>query len=166
MNHDRRDSVSTLKKSFGVCVLLVLALTASGASAVPADPDRAAIEKGIDQWLDGFNQADVPQMMAVFSDDLVYMTSGMAGSMNKQQVTQSFIDQFAKYSGNIVGITDEIRVSGRLAFDRGHFTVSMTPKAGGAPLVLSGQFLETWGKEKDGQWRVQRLMNLNDPVKK
>ena len=165
MNRDRRASVSSLKKSLGACALFLLALSGS-VNAAPADPDRAAIEKGIDQWLDGFNKSDVQQMMDVFSDDLIYMTSGMAGSINKQQITKSFTDQFAKYSGHIIGITDEIQVSGGLAFDRGHFTVTLTPKAGGAPLVFTGQFLETWGKEKDGQWRVQRLMNLNDPPKK
>lgn len=165
MNRHRPVSLPSLKKNLGACALLFLVL-ANGAYAASADPDRAAIEKGIDQWLDGFNKADVQQMMNVFSGDLIYMTSGMAGSIGKQQITQSFTDQFAKYSGHIVGITDEIRVSGKLAFDRGHFTVTLTPKAGGAPLVVTGQFLETWGKEKDGQWRVQRLMNLNDPPKK
>ena len=44
------------------------AATVATVSSGPA-PDVGALQKRIDQWLDGYNKADVAQMMDVFSAD-------------------------------------------------------------------------------------------------
>jgi ketosteroid isomerase-like protein len=135
-------------------------------AAVTSGPPRdvAALEKRIDQWLDGYNRADVKQMMDVFSDDFTDESTGTPASADKAQVTQAFISLFAKYDTHIVGVTDEIRTSGDMAFDRGHYTQTFTPKAGGTTITQTGRFLEVW-KREDGVWRVQHIVDLRDPAR-
>lgn len=138
---------------------------ASTHAAVSSGPPRdvAALEKRIDQWLDGYNKGDVAQMMDVFSDDFTDEEQD-APSADKPAVAQAFTGLFARFDTRIIGVTDEIRVSGDLAFDRGHYTTTFTPKAGGTTVARAGRFLEVW-KREGGVWRVQHLMTLHDPAK-
>ena len=133
---------------------------------VTSGPPRevAVLEKRIAQWLDGYNRADVKQMMDVFSADFIDESNDVVPSANKVQVTQAFTALFAKYDAHIVGITDEIRVSGEIAFDRGHYTQTFTSKAGGATITQTGRFLEVW-KREDGVWRVQHIMDIHDQTR-
>jgi ketosteroid isomerase-like protein len=153
--------------------LLVLATTLSlpglGYAATQArltsgpPRDVAALEKRIDQWLEGYNKADVTQMMDVFSEDFTDEEQD-APLVDKAQVSMAFTGLFAKYDTHIEGVTDEIRVSGDLAFDRGHYVASYTPKAGGVTVSRNGRFLEVW-KREDGVWKVQHIVTLHDPAK-
>lgn len=150
-------------------LLLLLGLPALGLAATQAQissgppRDVAALEKRIDQWLDGYNKADVAQMMDVFSDDFTDEEQD-APPADKAQVAQTFTGLFARFDTRIQGVTDEIRVSGDLAFDRGHYLTTLTPKAGGTTFTRAGRFLEVW-KREGGVWRVQHIMTLHDAAK-
>jgi len=139
-------------------------LAATHAQVTSGPPrDVAALEKRIDQWLDGYNKADVAQMMDVFSDDIMDEEQG-APVADKTQLTETFTGLFAKYDTRIEGVTDDIRTSGDLAFDRGHYTTIFTPKAGGTTFTQSGRFLEVWRRE-DGVWKVLQIMTFHDQAK-
>jgi ketosteroid isomerase-like protein len=146
---------------FGVGVLI----SAHAASVPPASSgpaaDVGALEKRIDQWLDGYNKADVEQMMDVFGNDFSMDMEGAPATLDKAEATHIYDGVFAKYDTHIQGITDEIRVSGDMAFDRGHYTQTLTPKAGGSTIVHKGHFMEVWERQ-DGVWRVTRLMDMSD----
>ncbi|HEY1773755.1 MAG TPA: nuclear transport factor 2 family protein [Gammaproteobacteria bacterium] len=138
----------------------------STATVVTSGPPRevAALEKRIAQWLDGYNRADVKQMMDVFSADFTDESNDVVPTANKAQVTQAFTSLFAKYDARIVSITDEIRVSGDMAFDRGHYIQTFTSKTGGTTITQTGRFLEVW-KREDGVWRVQHVMDIHDQAR-
>jgi ketosteroid isomerase-like protein len=138
----------------------------SSALTVTSGPPRevAALQKRIAQWLEGYNRADVKQMVDVFSADFTDESNDVVPSANKAQVTQAFTSLFARYDARIVGVTDEIRVSGDMAYDRGHYTQTFTSKAGGTTITQTGRFLEVWRRE-DGVWRVQRLMDIHDQAR-
>ena len=141
-----------------------LALAETHAKLTSGSPrDVAALEERIDQWLDGYNKADVEQMMDVFSEDFTDEEQD-APIIDKAQMTQAFTGIFAKYDTHIVGSTEEIRVSGDMAFDRGHYITSFTPKAGGTTVTRAGRFLEVW-KREGGLWKVQHIVALHDQVK-
>ncbi len=160
-----RDAFWSLLPLAALC-LPVLAMADGTQTAVTSGPPRdvASIEKRIDQWLDGYNKADVQQMMDVFSSDFTDDSRVDKAPESKAQNTQDYSGTFAKYDSHITGITDEIRVSGDMAFDRGHYTVTFTPKAGGTTITVTGRFLEVW-KREDGVWRVQHLMDAHESAK-
>jgi len=143
---------------------LLISATAATMAAVSSGPapDVGALQKRIDQWLDGYNKADVAQMMDVFSDDFTLDDEGAPGILDKAQTTRIYGGLFAKYDTHIQGITDELRASGDMAFDRGHYIITLTPKGGGTTIVHKGHFLEVWERGKDGAWKVRRLMDMND----
>src|SRR5579859_4230721 len=145
---------------------VLISATAATVATVTGGPagDVAALQKRIDQWLDGYNKADVPQMMDVFSDDFSMDAEGAPGTLDKAQSTRIYDGVFAKYDTHIEGITDELRASGDMAFDRGHYTITLTPKGGGATVVHKGHFLEVW-ERKDGVWSVQRIMDMSDATR-
>ena len=147
--------------------LLVLSVPGLAATQAPVSSgpprDVAALEKRIDQWLDGYNKADVAQMMDVFSEDFTDEEQD-APPADKAQVTQAFTGLFARFDTRIQGVTDEIRVSGDLAYDRGHYLTTFTPKAGGTTFTRAGRFLEVW-KREGGVWRVQHIVTLHDTPK-
>jgi ketosteroid isomerase-like protein len=160
-----RDAFRSVLPLAALC-LPALAVADGTQGAVTSGPPRdvAAIEKRIDQWLDGYNKADVQQMMEVFSADFTDDAQSMQAPQDKAQATQAYSGVFARYDTHITGITDEIRVSGDMAFDRGHYTVTFTPKAGGTTVKVAGRFLEVW-KREGGVWQVQHLMDAHAPAK-
>ena len=156
-----------MKNSMLVMALLGAGvLTAASAASAPTASsgpaaDVGALQKRIDQWLDGYNKADVGQMMEVFGNDFTMDMEGAPAPLDKTEATHIYDGVFAKYDTHIQGVTDEIRVSGDMAFDRGHYTQTLTPKAGGTTIVHKGHFMEVWERQ-DGVWRVTHLMDMSD----
>ena len=55
--------------------------------------------------------------------------------------------------------------AGDLAYQRGTFTVAVTPKAGGETHNTSGNFLRIYRRQPDGSWRrVRDMFNSDRPV--
>ena len=155
-----------LKHAIPAAAILLATLVPPDAGAIDASgpgPDLKALQQRIDQWLDGYNDGDVARMMDVFSIDFTDEIQGTPGELDKARVTQAFRALFAKYHTQIDGVTDELRASGDMAFDRGHYTLTLTPKEGGATITQQGRFLEVW-KREGGTWRVQHIVDMHDPA--
>jgi ketosteroid isomerase-like protein len=57
---------------------------------------------------------------------------------------------------------EETVVSGDWAHQRGSFTTTVSPRAGGEPRVVSGSFLRIYQRQPDGEWRMIRDMFNSD----
>jgi uncharacterized protein (TIGR02246 family) len=151
-------------------ILLSLALAAYLGAAWPGaetgpltsgEPkDVAALQQRIAQWTEGYNAADLAKLGDVFSADFSFEQQGMP-AQPRDAVLKGYADLFAKYDTRIQVDTREIRASGDMAFDRGSYVSTSTPKAGGKPLVQKGRFLEVW-KRVGGVWQTQRFVNISD----
>ncbi|MBI2381207.1 MAG: nuclear transport factor 2 family protein [Gammaproteobacteria bacterium] len=150
------------KLFLGMMVFFCLPVATEAASITVRGPagDVAALERRINQWVDGYNQGNVGKMMDVFSENFLQESQNSPRPLDKAQVAQSYTALFAAFDTQMVGVTEEIGASGNMAYDRGSFTVTLTPKAGGATITSTGHFLEMWRREH-GIWKVQRLMSLN-----
>jgi len=49
-------------------------------------------------------------------------------------------------------------VSGDWAFDRGREHYIVTPKAGGAPIEKTGNYLYLYRRQADGSWKQSRVI--------
>jgi ketosteroid isomerase-like protein len=59
----------------------------------------------------------------------------------------------------------ETVVDGNLAYQRGTFTVSATPKSGSAARTTHGNFLRIYRRQPDGSWRMTRdMFNSDEPA--
>lgn len=144
-------------------LLLPLSSGASGIMTCGPSGQVVKLERRIDQWLDGYNEGNVAKMMAVFGEDFIIEQQSAPHRMDKAQIAQAYTALFTAYDAHMVGTTEEICAGGNMAYDRGSYLATLTPKNGGATVKIAGHFLEVW-RHEEGHWYVERLMSLNDPV--
>ena len=111
----------------------------------------------IETWMQASMAGDVPKVLGLMSDDVVFMVPGRE-PFGKEE--------FAKSAGamkdvRMEGKTDieEIRVVGDWAFSRTHLTVTMTPP-NGQPMRRSGYTMSIFERRRDGTWMLTRDANL------
>lgn len=75
--------------------------------------------------------------------------------------SRAFLDQFRLQFALAV---DEVRVLGEWAFERGGYTISLTPKAGGPPMQDIGKYITVYQRKPGDTWRIARdIWNSNNP---
>ena len=126
-----------------------------------ADEDDARqIRRLVDSWIAASNARDLPALMDMMTDDVVFMTPGRA-PFGKAE--------FAADSEHVKGVAiearaevQEIEVFGPRAYIRNHVRVELT-SPGQAPKRVSGYAMSVLRKEADGRWRIARDANLVMP---
>lgn len=94
---------------------------------------------------------------AFFTEDAVNVTPG-----NPESVSRAAIEAFfAKFYSttkvlSIDRATDEVDLSGKLAYERGHFT-QVTQADQKAPQALKGRYLAIWRQQPDRTWKCSRF---------
>ena len=147
-------------KHVAIGVLLPAFLTAACDSASTPDPaaDRQAIAAATAQFEAAENAGSGVQFRSYFSDDLVMMGPNkppVTGGDSVAALMRAFHDEFAV---QVEYNSQEIVVSGDWAFDRGTEHYTLTPRAGGAPIRKSGNYLYLYQRQEDGSWKQSRVM--------
>jgi uncharacterized protein (TIGR02246 family) len=120
--------------------------------------DERAIRELIDTWLAASKAGDVPKVLSLMSDDVVFMVPGQE-PFGKQAfaAASQWQDKFRmEATSNIV----ELQVLGAWAYLRNQLSVTMTPKDGGKPVKRSGYTLTILRKQPAGNWLLVRDANL------
>ena len=125
-----------------------------------AGEDERQIRKLIESWIAASNARDLPALMDMMTDDVVFMTPGRA-PFGKAE--------FAADVGRMKSVAidarvevQEIEVFGPRAYIRNHIQVELTPP-GQAPKRVSGYAMSVLRKDADGRWRIARDANLVAP---
>ena len=125
-----------------------------------ADDDERKIRQLVDSWIAASKSHDLPALMGMMTDDVVFMTPGRA-PFGKAE--------FAADSERVKGVAidaraevQEIEVFGPRAYMRNHVRVELT-SPGQAPKRMSGYAMSVLRKEADGRWRIARDANLVIP---
>ena len=72
---------------------------------------------------------------------------------------------FDNFAAKLTLASDETKVFGEMAYDRGRYTMEITPKAGGAPITDEGKYLVLLQHQSDGSWKVSRdIDNSSKPA--
>lgn len=120
--------------------------------------DERAIRALIETWLAASKAGDVPKVLSLMSDDVVFMVPGQKPFGKQEFATASqWHDKFRmEATSNIV----EIQVLGDWAYLRNNLSVAMTPKDGGKSVRRSGYTLTILRKQPAGNWLLFRDANL------
>jgi uncharacterized protein (TIGR02246 family) len=125
-----------------------------------AGEDERQIRKLIESWIAASDARDLPALMDMMTDDVVFMTPGRA-PFGKAE--------FAADVGRMKSVAidarvevQEIEVFGPRATIRNHIQVELTPP-GQAPRRMSGYAMSILRKGADGRWRIARDANLVMP---
>lgn len=116
-----------------------------------------AIAATISEFVNAYNAGDLDRVLAYYGDDLVKVRQG-ARPETKSETARRLAEVFAQFHSRVEVVTDEIHASGEMAFTRGSFRVTLTPKAGGEAQIIERRYLEIWRKE-GGRWLVVRTMD-------
>ncbi|MCP4409847.1 MAG: SgcJ/EcaC family oxidoreductase [Gammaproteobacteria bacterium] len=121
------------------------------------ETDITAINKLYEQYCLGGNSDDLDLFISLWADDAMRLEANTPAILGKEQIHahfKFFFDQFHQIV-TIHGET-EVQISGNMAFSRGDFTVSLTPKEGGPTALLNGKWMDILKRQADDSWKIYR----------
>lgn len=143
-------------------ILVWFAMTAPLVAAADNSKADNAIRASSAAFLKAYNAGDADAVLTHFEDGAVVMPPGAAPVRGRAEIRQ-FVEKGiagAKANGITIalGSTDEVGISGDLAWHSGPYSISKS----GTP-IDAGKYLETWHRT-GGKWRmIRRIWNSNMP---
>jgi uncharacterized protein (TIGR02246 family) len=122
--------------------------------------DERQIRALIEAWIAASNARNLPALMDMMTDDVVFMTPGRAPFGKAEFAADS--QRMKGVAINARAQVQEIDIYGPRATIRNHIQVQLT-SAGQAPKRMSGYAMSILRKEADGRWRIARDANLVMP---
>jgi uncharacterized protein (TIGR02246 family) len=124
------------------------------------ESEERQIRRLIDSWIAASNARDVPALMDMMTDDVIFMTPGRA-PFGKAEFAAD-VERMKGVAIDARAEVQEIEVFGARAYIRNHIQVELT-SPGQTPKRLSGYAMSVLRKDPDGRWRIARDANLVMP---
>ena len=124
---------------------------------MPEQSIAAAVNDIWDRYASSLNAGDISRWIQLWTEDGVQMPPDEPAVVSKEQIrirNKAMLDQFAFKMKNITNL--EVEASGDLAFARGTFNATLTPKGKGEPVAVDGKYLTILKRQPDGSWRIHR----------
>jgi uncharacterized protein (TIGR02246 family) len=123
--------------------------------------DEQAIRDLMDTWRQATAEGDLPRVLDLMADDVVFLAPGRPPMRGKAE--------FAARAAGTPHIESrqevkEIVVTGEWAYCWTELFVAMTPPEGGPPARRSGHTLSVMRKQPNGKWVLARDANMLAPV--
>ena len=126
--------------------------------------DVEAINNVREAHIAALNDGDVDAWVAAFTDGGVQMPPNAPANLGSESIrawSQTFL---APFRAAFTLVVDEVRVAGDWAFERGTYTINLTPKAGGEPMQDIGKYITIYERQPGGTWSIARdIWNSNNP---
>jgi uncharacterized protein (TIGR02246 family) len=165
----------TQRKVLLCAFALTLALTFTGCQTAPTPApktdvaaDMAAIKAVNDRMAAAFDSKDVAALAAAYADDAIMMDPDQPAIEGKQAIQAAYEARAKENASQSVSLTFaftplETQVAGDWAFDRGDYTVTVTPKSG-TPMERSNKYVTIYKRQPDGNWKIYLdISNRNNP---
>jgi uncharacterized protein (TIGR02246 family) len=123
--------------------------------------DERAIRDLIETWMSASRTGDLPTVLSLMADDVIFMVPGQKPFGKEAFAAASQGMKNVRIDGR--SEIEELKVLGDWAYLRNHIEVTMTPD-GGTPVRRAGYTLTILRKEADGRWVLARDANLLAPV--
>ena len=120
--------------------------------------DERAIRELVETWLEASKAGDLPTVLSLMTDDVVFMVSGSKPFGKEAFLAASEGMKNVRLDGR--SEIQELHVLGDWAYLRNYIEITATPPNGAAPVRRSGFTLTILRKESDGRWRLARDANL------
>jgi len=118
--------------------------------------DAAAIEAIWPTYANIVEAGDVDAYLELWTDDGIQMPPNEPPVAGKEHIRARFlaVDEQVTLGYNIDN--REVVVSGDIAYSRGVFTGTVTPKDGGESTHLEGKYMTIFRRQPDGTWEIHR----------
>ena len=150
----------------GSLILLILVGCEQQSAKVDVETDIAAIKDLMNQYGAAINAGDLDLWISLWADNGIQMPPNAPTVIGKEQIRAKYESIFPVFIFNMVVITKEVRTAGDLAFARGTYTLSLTPREEGEIINIDGKYLSILERQADGSWKFSRdCFNNNSPPK-
>ncbi|MFT3881235.1 MAG: SgcJ/EcaC family oxidoreductase [Gemmatales bacterium] len=122
--------------------------------------DERAIRNLQQDWLKATAAKDLPAIMNMMADDIVFLTPGQP-PFGKKEFAASF-EKMKQIDITGTGVMDEVVVVGDFAYAQSRLEISIRPP-GGESKHLAGYTLAVYRKLTDGRWVLARDANMVAP---
>jgi uncharacterized protein (TIGR02246 family) len=155
--------------------LLVATGVLAGCSPAPAPPpppppdttvaDTAAINKLRDDYSAAWKAGDADRLGALVSNDVIFYPTNAPSITGRDAFVADQKKQFADATPNEFVIkSEEMKLAGGWAFDRGTVDISLTPKLKGAKMMtFQSRYIVVLQRQGDGSWLLTRGID-NTPM--
>lgn len=124
--------------------------------------DEKAIRELIRTWLEATESGDLDRILALTTDDVVFLTPGRP-AFGKEAFAAASRASAGRFAIRPTGEVEEVEVRGDSAFCRTRLEVSIRPAGGGEETRVSGHTLTVYRKQPDGRWLLARDANMLAP---
>ena len=147
---------SRIAKGILVCALLIAARVASA--------DDAG-SRGLDQsWRKAMLAGDVEAVAANYADDAVMWLPNMPEARGGKAIRDAYAALFKDYTVTDVALANSVYETWQnVSTGWGNFTMTLQPRAGGAPVVMKGRYTEV-AKQIKGKWLYVADQASADPA--
>lgn len=131
---------------------------------------RAAQLEDLDRTRDAhvaaLNANDADAWVACFAPDAVQMPPNDPPNIGTDDIQAWSSGMLAALRAEFSLDIDEVELAGDdWAFERGTYTIALTPKAGGTPIHDTGKYLTIYRRQTDHSWLMARdIWNSNNPL--
>jgi uncharacterized protein (TIGR02246 family) len=149
-----------------VLLLLVTAFSCAKQEKKPSvEEEVAAINELYNQYCIHANAGDLDNFLSLWEDNAIRMDPDKPSIIGKEKIRSFFEPSFEQFSVDVaVYGNTEIQISGDIAFSRGTYTLSLTPKEGGPTTHFDGKWLDIDKRQTDGSWKIYiDMVNYNGP---
>ena len=129
------------------------------APVVDAPADVAAVNAVRTGFMTAYAAGDAEAVGKLYTADAVSEPNNQPALKGRDAIVQSQKAMFEQVTLKADMVSDEVRTIGAVGLDRGHYTMSVTPRAGGETTTVEGRYLVVLVKDADGVWRVARDMD-------
>ena len=161
-----------MKRYFAVSLLLSVAVVIGGCApaippppAVPPQPvadapaDIAALDSARAAFMAGYEAGDAEGIGRLYAADAISEPNNQPTLNGRDAIVASLRSMFEQVSVKTVLTPDGAKTRGTIGVDRGHYTVTVTPKAGAPATSSEGRYLVIYIKDADGTWKAWRDMD-------
>ena len=147
------------------CLLVAAVATASCTSSTPprdTTAETTALNALRTQFQTAFNAGDADAVIRSYASDAVLMPSHHGQVTGAEAIRGFFAEFFGQMTPQLTLTSAELQIAGDWAFDRGTYSMTLTPNAGGAPIVDRGKYLVILHRQPDGAWKLTRDIDNSD----
>ena len=124
--------------------------------------DRQQVEAAGQRIWSALSRNDAAGIVAEYAEDSIIFPPNAPMVQGKPAVAKFLGDLFGAIAfRDAAGTIADIRVSGDLAIETGHYAWTLVPP-GGAPMPDKGKYVHVWARTPDGTWKVIRYFSNSD----
>jgi uncharacterized protein (TIGR02246 family) len=122
--------------------------------------DERAIRDLVAEWLRCTASGDLPRVLPLMSEDVVFLTPGQPPLRGRAAFAASAEVMRGQVRIDATSRVHEVQVMGEWGYCWNELAVTVTPRAGGPPTRRSGHTLSIFRRQPQGAWVLVRDANM------